>query len=263
MNKNTVLKQYAAFLDEDGIFLKTLDLLIRSDLYYEASMTDFITPDMAYAFNQIASQYTELNLMPFGVFEGAERVRLCFYPEFSEPCDVNAFIALLEFEYNDKFNTLAHKDVLGALMGLGIQRNRVGDIVLSGSKIQMAVDCELETYILAHLDQIGRAGVSGNRIPLDMKFEKDLKLIRREGTVKSLRLDALIALAMGISRSEAQKCIASESVKVNYKVCEQTAQVLKQGDLVSVRKKGRFILEEISGVTRKDRIRVSLSFYSR
>lgn len=263
MNKSGILNYYSTFVDDEGVFYKTLDQLIQTHKYYEVQVTDFLTPDLIHVFRKIAVEEAHVLVEAFGVFDHAERMKLCFYPEYMAPVDPAAHISLIQFDYNDKFNKLAHKDVLGALMALGIQRKKIGDILVETGSVQVAVDSSLESYFLTHIDQIGRAGVKSKKVDFSEKFEKDLELTMINGTVKSMRLDALIAMALKISRSDALKLVESELVKVNYRQVVNGAFELNVGDLISVRKHGRFMVKEIFGQTKKDRIRIELAFYSR
>lgn len=263
MNKNGILTHYSTFIDSEGVFFKTLDQLIEASKYFEVQVTDFLTPDLVHVFQKIATEEAQVLVESFGVFEHAERMKLCFYPQYMAPFEPESYVSLIQFDYNDKFNKLAHKDVLGALMALGVQRKKIGDIVLNGASIQVAVDSSLESYFLTQIDQIGRAGVKSKKIPFNERFEKDIELTTVVGTVKSLRLDAVIAMALKCSRSDAQKFVDSELVKVNYRQISNGSFELKEGDMISIRKQGRFVIKALHGQTKKDRIRIELALYSR
>ncbi len=264
INKNAILKQYASFIDADGLFLKTLDNLVDTEAYFETNISDFLTPDLIYCFEQMASKYAdEIICEKFGGFNGAERAKLIFRTEYSEPVLPHNSVGLLEITYNTKFNKIEHKDVLGALMALGIKREKIGDIVITDNCAQVLVSKELEDYICMHLEQVGRAAVSINRIPLEQATEKCVDTKETMTTVKSLRLDAIIAAGYNLSRSETQKLIESERVKVNHQICAKTDHQLDQNDMISVRGFGRMVLNSIEGTTKKERIRVILSLYKR
>jgi RNA-binding protein YlmH len=263
MNKQGILNHYKDFIDSEGVFLKTLDQLSDAVTYFEPQMTDFLSPDLAFIFDRIAKEDGQVKIEKNGGFENAERVKLCFYPSFLDVIPFEEHISVLQIDYNDKFNKLEHKDALGALMAMGIQRKKIGDIVVSESALQVAIDSSLESYLLASIDKIGRAGVKVKVVSTDSLFDKQIEYRKVVGTVKSIRLDSIVAMGLNLSRSESQKLIGSELVKVNHRVQINTSLELKVGDLISVRKHGRFIVESILGQTKKDRTRVELSFYSR
>ncbi|MDW7660455.1 MAG: YlmH/Sll1252 family protein [Bacillota bacterium] len=263
MNKQGVLNYYKDFIDSEGVFLKTLDQLNDAETYFEPQMTDFLSPDLAFVFERIAKEDGQIETEKCGGFKYAERVKLCFYPSFLDVIPFEKHISVLQMDYNDKFNKLEHKDALGALMAMGIQRKKIGDIVVAEGALQVAVDSTLESYLLTSIDKIGRAGVKVKVVSKDAFFDKQIEYRKVVGTVKSIRLDSIVAMGLNLSRSESQKLIQSELVKVNHRVQTNTALDLKTGDLISVRKHGRFIIENILGQTKKDRTRVELSFYSR
>lgn len=262
MNKQGVLSYYKDFIDSEGVFLKTLDQLSDAETYFEPQITDFLSPDLAFIFERIAKEDGQVEVVKSGGFKFAERVKLCFYPSFLDIIPFEDHISVLQMDYNDKFNKLEHKDALGAMMSMGIQRKKIGDIIVAEGALQVAIDRTLESYLLTAIDKIGRAGVKVKVVSLDSLFEKQIEYRKVIGTVKSIRLDSIVSMGLNLSRSESQRLIESELVKVNHRVQTSTSHELRAGDLISVRKHGRFIVETILGQTKKDRTRVELSFYS-
>ncbi len=263
IDRQALLKQYGALVDSEGIFIKALDLLYYAENHYEPQITDFLTPDLSFAIEQIAKSQTDLIIQRWGVFSEAERVKLFIAPDYVQDIDANDHLALIDIQYNQKFNELGHSDALGALMALGINRSKLGDIVVYEGGFQVVLDSSLCAYFLQNVDKIGRAGVKVKKI----SFDEAKAIIQNKravsGTVKSIRLDSIIALCFSLSRSDAQKLVESEHVKVNHGIVNRTDYVTKMGDLISVRGHGRLVVEEILGVTKKDRIRVVLSVVTR
>jgi len=263
IDRQSLIKQYGQFIDGEGIFIKTMDQLHHADFYFEAQVTDFLTPDLIFIFEQMAKNHTDLKVIKWGIFNNAERMKLLFIPEYEDLPQMDLYLTLLDIKYNQKFNQLEHKDALGALMALGIKRSRLGDIVVYDGGFQVSVDSGLSDYFLQSVDKIGRAGVTVRKIQSAEAKEKNETSKEISGTVKSIRLDSIVALCFSISRSEAQKLIDSEMVKVNHVVTSRTDFVPKETDLISVRGYGRFTINAILGVTKKDRIRIILSVMTR
>lgn len=269
IDRQALLKQYGALIDSEGVFIKALDLLYYAENHYEPQITDFLTPDLSFAIEQIAKNQTDLIILRWGVFPDPERVKLFIAPDFTlsnereEQILCLNSVTLLDIQYNQKFNQLAHSDALGALMALGIKRSKLGDIVVYDGGFQVVVDSSLCDYFLQNVDKIGRAGVKVKKISFEDAKSNVQNKRAVSGTVKSVRLDSIIALCFSLSRSEAQKLVESELVKVNHGVVSRTDYVTKIGDLISVRGHGRLVVEEILGVTKKDRIRVVLSVVTR
>lgn len=259
IDKASLVKTYAHFMDAEGEFIKVLDQIANVERNYEPTITSFLPPDLCFVLMQIIQTQTELSTEKLGVFKDAERNRLVIKPEFSETILESNAIALLEIKYNQKFAQLSHRDALGALLSLGVKRNKLGDIIVFDGGFQVAVDKTLETYFLSSVEKIGRAGVVVKSLLLSdaITGEKQYKLVT--GTVKSIRLDSMIALAYNLSRSEAQSLIDGGMVKVNHMINTQATYGPKEKDLLSVRGYGRFIVGEVLGTTKKDRIRINLS----
>ena len=259
IDKAALVKTYASLMDAEGEFVKVLDQIVNVERNYEPTVTSFLPPDLCFALMQIVQFQAELSVEKIGVFKEAERNRLVIKPEFSEAILDSEYVSLLEIKYNQKFAQLSHRDALGALLSLGVKRNKLGDIIVFDGGFQVAVDKTLETYFLNSVEKIGRAGVTVKSLSLSDAIigEKQYKSVT--GTVKSIRLDSIIALAYNLSRSEAQGLIEGGMVKVNHMINTHVTYGPKEKDLLSVRGHGRFIVGEILGTTKKDRIRINLS----
>ncbi len=263
MDRQAILKQYSKYLDDDGAFISAVDALMSADKYYETKHTDFLTPDMASILKKICRDFSSLEVLESGGILNAERTMLVFVPYGFEAPDWSTLLSIVDVSYQEKFASLAHKDVLGALMGLGIKRKKVGDITPVNSGFQVAIDEALQTYVINTLDKVGRAGVKVKAVPLSMAAERKVTTLDYMTTVKSLRIDAVVAAAYSLSRADAQQTILSERVKVNHLVVSKLDSLVSEGDLVSVRGQGRFVMESILGLSKKDRMRVNFSMIVR
>ncbi len=195
----------------------------------------------------------------FGGYENARRKLLCVYGGIDEPQDSDFPIYATTFRFKTVGGkVLCHRDFLGAFMSLDIRRECVGDIVV-GEGVCVAF-CTLP--VLGEITKVGSVGVSAEEgcdalcgIDTEQKFE-DIS-----GTVASLRLDCVAALAACASRSEAERMIAAKSVSVGSVVCENESRLLREGDVFSIRGIGKFLLSGIGNVTRKNRIHVEIKKY--
>lgn len=258
IDKPYLLKRYEQFIDEEGLLIKSLDQLIHAEKHFDIQVTEFLTPDLIFVLCEIVNLYTDLKWMTIGVFKDAERQKCLFYQGY-ETVIPEDYVSLIEVKYNQKFVELSHRDALGALMSLGIKRSKLGDICVFDGGFQIAVDKSLLEYFLFQIEKIGRSGVVLSEIPLDHARNHDILKKTVSGTVKSIRLDSILALAFSISRATAQDLIRAERVKLNYSVKDQVDIEPKENDLISVRGYGRFTLDEVIGLTKKDRLRVKLS----
>ncbi len=196
----------------------------------------------------------------FGGYENAERRMAAFHdgdaPEYYP-------IATLSLRWNAKFAEAKHRDLLGAVMGLGLERDATGDVCLGQDPGQAYLFCteDVAGYIMANLESAGRAS-------LKIEYAGEMKIAPPEGsairvTVQNLRMDAILAAGYKLSRSEAQKLIAAGLVKLNHAVEIRSDVRVDAGDLISARGYGRLRIDEIQGETKKGRIGAVLFRYGK
>ena len=245
-----------------------MDLLIAhmEDLAAKANKTGwaasrFLTPTEARAVGDYY-KYKRVSLAFDGGFEGAERVRAVYInPDWGE-YERSNLLSALKIEYRPQ-DTLGHRDILGAIMALGIERDTIGDIVSVGNTAVLVCLPELGGYIIENLKKAGRVGIDIAEISLDELPVKQEELDIKTDTVSSLRLDAVLCAAFGLSRTKAAELIAVGRVSFDHVVCLQPAKELNEGALLSVRGLGRAKLLETGGVSRRGRIFVKIGLYNR
>lgn len=193
-----------------------------------------------------------------GGFEEAERKRLVVYPEWQLQPD--ARISCLCIRHKEfKELSLGHRDYLGAILNQGIKRERLGDIVVQSPAAFIFLDLELADYLCQQLTRVRHSNVWLEPIELTdfIYLAPETKKLQR--SLASLRLDAAVAAAFNLSRTEVDLYISSGHVKLNQREVTKAATPVKAGDLVSVRGQGRFRLESVSGMSRKGRYQVEIS----
>jgi RNA-binding protein YlmH len=170
-------------------------------------------------------------------------------------------IECLDLTWNTKFASVGHRDLLGAVMGLSIEREMTGDIVLAGEgKAYLFVIDDMADYIIANLESAGRATLKITR------HEGDIECPEPEGvririTLASPRLDAFVSSGYNLSRSESQKLINAGLVKLNHVPEMRTDAGVNEGDLISVRGHGRMKVEEMLGQTKRGRLAAQVFRY--
>lgn len=186
----------------------------------------------------------------FGGFEEAERTVLACLPEWCDKAEYPVSAVTFLFRKQD---AVSHRDVLGTLMGKGIAREFVGDILVEPGRAVAFVKSEIAEFVVGETDRIGRAGVKaqlGFSAPLPALGEP---VICRD-TVASLRLDCVTAALCGISRSAAADIIEQGLVSVNSVCRDKVTHTVSSGDRVTVRGKGRFTVNSAEAHSRKGRI---------
>ena len=171
-------------------------------------------------------------------------------------------IALVKTEpVNVKFaDALTHRDFLGALMNLGIERDQIGDILLRENTAYIFCAKALAGLILDELTRVKHTEVRTEAVPLS---ECDIRpeLAEMKVNVASERLDAILSAVYKVSRSKAAEAIESEKVFVDGRTASGSGQKLKEGAKVSVRGLGKFIYDGIENESRKGRLFVKIRKY--
>ena len=194
-----------------------------------------------------------------GGYPDAERTLYVCRPEYAE-FDISDLISVIKISGRD-LGGLTHRDYLGSLMGLGITRENIGDILVSDTGAFVFVKAEIADYIINNLDKIGRRGIKTEICACcDAAIPKP-KYKEIKGTVSSTRLDSILSLAAGISRGRAVELIGQGVVSVNWEIQESVSARLGEGDLISVRGIGRMRVLELGGITRKGRYVITVAKY--
>ncbi len=195
----------------------------------------------------------------FGGLEENERCVAGFFADVAEEA-ARWPIRWLRCRWNPRYAVPGHRDILGALLGQGIERENLGDIVLLEGEAYCAALPDIADYLAASLKEAGRATLNCTVQDEAPALPEPSGVLRRD-TVASTRLDAVLAAAWNLSRNDALEMIRQGKVRVNYLTQERPDARLAQGALVSMRGKGRFRLEEIGEPTRKGRIGITLFHY--
>lgn len=190
----------------------------------------------------------------FGGYEGAERSVAAFHE--GEPPEAWP-IECLRADWNTGYAQIEHRDLLGAALGIGIERSLLGDIVVGEGCAYLFVLEPVAPLIISGMDSAGRAKLNVYRSSIEeLPAEKGVSI--RE-TVPSMRLDAIIAAGYSLRRAEAQELIRRGLVKLNHIPEERTDARVRAVDLISIRGYGRLRVDEEQGMTRKGRFGVRMT----
>lgn len=202
-------------------------------------------------------------LYAFGGYDGAERQMLVYLPDYLEESalyDEDSPLVCIRAVFYEG-DSPSHRDFLGALMGIGIARETVGDICVGKSSCDFFVTAEIAPYVLQNFTGAGRTKLRLEQIPLDQVQipEPETKEIR--DTLASLRLDSVIAAGFRMGRSLASQYVTSGKAAINGLPCEKPDRPVEEGAKISVRGLGKIKLETINGETKKGRISVVIRRY--
>ncbi len=219
--------------------------------------TPFADPRQQQIAGDIAEGYSELKCLFWGGIPEAERARIFVSPFPEVKMTQSSQVGCLVVKGKFPAHTLTHRDFLGAVLGLGLRREMVGDIIYRGGDTAfIIIHADLVPFLLQGLQEVGRYAVEVSTLDLE-ELEQVLppKRVKEiKGTVPSMRIDVVAGLGFGLSRSKIAPLIKGGQVKVNHQVINQPSRLVKLGDMISLAGKGRIELVSSSGETRKGRL---------
>ena len=248
------------FRKEEQPFIEQVASMMREvEDRYAPKLTYFLDPRQQFIVDSIRRQYGDIASEAEGALDDAERKRVLLYPAYYVPTVEDFAMTVVEVQYPKKFVTLRHKDVLGSLMSLGIDRSKFGDIRVQDGSIQFVVANEVLDYVQANLISIGKVKVHVEIVaePTDYFIQQE-EWTSETLTVSSLRLDTVISAIFNISRQKSSALIQGGKVKVNWTEKDQISLELQELDMISIRGLGRVKLLMIEGRTKKDKIRLQI-----
>lgn len=253
MNFERVMK----LTDEEKIlFRKIKDMINKSEKTFSVVYSHFLTPAEQMF---LKGERDFLGILGFeGGYEDAER-RVCRVCTNEYNSDEGVPIVLYSVRAKDKNAVISHRDVLGALMGLGIKREMTGDIIADGNKAQFFCHKSVSEFVKMNLDKIGRYSVEVSESEFSEMAEVPKKPVNIN--VSSMRLDSIVGEGFGVSRTKAAALIKKGMVFVNWQECIDVSREAKAGDKISLHGRGKICVSGISGVSKKGRLFVDILVY--
>jgi len=250
--------------DSDGFTAKRLEELASRALSAGSFFfTDFLDEGELGSFYAMESSLQSAGCAVYGGYDGAERCMVRFgSPEelgYEEAFPISCLhIAPCSERYADE---LTHRDFLGAVMNLGLERCVTGDILVSGAECHMFCESRIASYICDHLIRVKRTSVScvtADGLPESFRKTR----IRLTAQTASVRIDAVLSKICSLPRSRCDELFAAKKIFVNGRVCGNRAYLLKEKDVISVRGFGKFQFLGTDGMTRKGRLVIVYEKYT-
>ena len=264
MDKSHLLDRLGTTGDDRLLLAKVLDRAEQAQRRNIPAATDFLSPQQQMQTLDLLrlAGVPETAYARLGGYDGSERNLFLFLPDWldREDADSQSPIRCLRASFRAEY-ALTHRDFLGSLMGMGIVREKVGDILVgSGSADLMVLDTVAE-FLLQSWNSAGRAKLTVTSIePWEVRVpEVNCQEVR--DTVSSLRLDAVASTGFRLSRGKAAALIESGKVQVNWRECVKPDKPLSTGDTVTARGLGKFRLKEVGAPTKKGRIPIVVERY--
>lgn len=253
---------YSHFSDGEKAFAdKAWDWITRTENNHAVKRTDFLDPRQCAILTSLANR-TDVNVCFDGGYPAAERKRAVIVPEYRDPAAEEMGILVLEVTSADsRVADLDHGDFLGAILALGVKRDKIGDIHVLDQACHILVAQEISEYFTMNLSQVHRVGVSTQLLELESLRTAEVKLEEMTLSVASLRLDGIVSDVWRLSRAKVLIPIKAGRCRLNWKVEEDPSRPLGDGDVVSLQGFGRFKVLEVEGMTKKGRMRVKIGKY--
>jgi photosystem II S4 domain protein len=238
---------------------RVIDLADQAIKTWEVVLTDFLSPPELAEIQQQFGRLTEVQLLAWGGYAQAERQRLAI-ARSEMPLDQSQVeVAALDIAGNFLFDPATHRDFLGAMLGTGLVREKTGDVIVLGERgAQVIVVPEMVEFLETQLTQVRSVPVKTQRIDLSELKVREPKKKEMTTVEASMRVDAIASAGFGVSRSKMADLISAGDVRVNWKDVTQASYIVKPGDLIAIRGKGRLEVGEVA-VTKKERYRVQLT----
>ena len=248
-------------MEKNDLIRRVQDLADRCERTSCMTNTAFLTPAEVFSLQKAPQAWGTCRMVLSGGVPGCERQVAFFLPDYMDEEDPDVGSIIKAIQIQSYFGTPGHRDYLGAVLGLGIERDRIGDLLIDGDTAFVFCLSPVAPVLLRELDKVGRCGVKTKEILLsDVPVpRKQVKPVRF--TVKSLRLDAVTGDLFGVSRTTAAEMIRLGLVSLNYTVCEKTDAPITEGDVISVRGKGKGRIASLGGRSRKDRLFVEAELF--
>ena len=196
----------------------------------------------------------------FGGYDDAERRMLCYLPDYLDDLALEEALVCLRATFYEG-DSLTHRDLLGALMGMGIARETVGDICVGKGYCDLFVTDEIGPFLLQNFNGAGRTKLRLEQIGLSDVVVPEPEIKELRDTLASLRLDSVISAGFRIGRSAAAQYITAGKAAIDGLPCEKPDKSVAEGMKISVRGLGKIKLHSVNGQTKKGRIAVVIHRY--
>ena len=221
------------------------------------TVTKFLTNFEQIVLSQVvAYNYSDFKVEFFGGFDDAERKKAKIIS--NEYYDVDYDIVCLKAKFNNKFNRVEHRNILGAVHNLGINFNRFGDIIVIENEVYIFVDEEIADYIAMEFTKAGRVNLDFQRVDLaevgiEKKYE-DFEIVS-----SSFRIDSIVAKITNKSRSKVKEFLEQDFIKLNHVVLRNGEKMCTSEDTISIRKYGRFVVKGYTQNKKSLKYRITIS----
>jgi RNA-binding protein YlmH len=267
MNRQDMLKAFQT-PEEKLLFSKLLDRLFLCQKTVSIVFSEFVSPAQTEKSMSLLQGNIDEKIFAYGGAPGCERQVIGFAPDHLELGPKDFPIAKLKLEFSERSGkSLSHRDFLGSLMGLGLDRGKAGDILVEKSQAFIYVKDDIADFVCGNLQKVGKATVSCSMADDGQEVWEEWPELRPDDSemldvaVASLRIDAVASAVFNVSRGKSQELAESGKMSVNWAPAESQSKQVKPGDFLSARGLGRVKIVEVLGETSKGKLRVRVLRY--
>ena len=261
MTRREILDQLSRNEDERLLLGKIWDKQERCRIKNMPEHTAFLTPQEQEKCRALLNTVgANENCVFWGGYDGAERQQLYFLPEWAEqPEETVGALRCKWYETEE----LTHRDLLGSLMGLGLTRESIGDILVdkAGHTADVLAMDTAVAYLLQEWHQAGRVKMQVEEIALHDLHIPQLAFREVRDTVASLRLDSIVSAGFSLARGKAADAIESGKVQLNWQEVTKPGASVTGGDVITLRGLGKCELTAVGNPTKKGRYGVTIKRY--
>lgn len=250
-----------------------LDRARTRDMEYRLTHTHFLTPAQRADAEQIArTEHLYPGCFFYGGYPDAERTVCILAPDYIEAGEATELDTYFRQDpedcplcviraHKDAFGTLTHRDYLGALLGLGVKREMIGDLLVSEDGCDILALRQIAPYLAEHFTSAGHATLRCtveeiNTLKIAMQTGKEIFI-----SVRSPRVDAILSSCFGLSRSLAAEAVSHGIVFVNSIPVAKPEKLLSAGDTITLRGKGKCKIRSMEGTTKSGRMKIIAEKY--
>ena len=247
-------------MEHEALFKRVDDLYRQCDRANVVTHTTFLTPAEQAAISNYVNRITGCRMLLSGGLPDCERRAAFFLPDWMTAEDFGAEAYIRAVAIEAFYGEPGHRDYLGALLGLGVRREWLGDIWVQGQRAWVFCLPSVAEQ-LASLEQAGRVSVKAAVVPLSAVPVPERKRREVRFTVQSPRFDAILGESFRLSRTQAVKLIAAGAACLNYLPCLKNDAPVSEGDVISLKGHGKATVAEIGGQSRKGRLFVTAELW--
>ncbi len=258
MDRESILQRFEHDVERFAA-AAALDRIEQVEKTLQPQAGDFLDPFLQRAAEKVLNLSRQVKYLSWGGYAGAERVRHLVFPADRQAKTSHVPLACLEVQTGAPAGELSHRDYLGAVLGLGLRREKIGDIIITDEgSAQLVVASELKDFLLSSWTQVGKHSVTVREIDSSQLRPVAPRLREIKATVASLRLDAVASAGFGMSRSKIAPAIRSGLIKLNWQSAKSAGATVKEGDVISLAGRGRVELSAVTGESKKGRLQILL-----